>query len=393
MSEIERYSDPVLADRFKEWLNEAAPPAAPERLVFAVMDDVEASGRTRGRFGAIRFETILQWVALTVVIAIGVTLGSIVSRPSTNGSGSPSPSPGASASRPTSSSIASPASGAAPSLRTIDRSTFSRAPGPSAIGLAGSSMWVGTPDGEVVELDPTTGVERSRRSVGAEPITIIQYDGVLWIGSGGPDLAWLDPATGEGGTIPGLGGHVVLRAAGSLWVSRQGEFARLDPVTREPIGSISLPNHRASDIASIVGGELWAGSGETVARLSLPSGSVQGTISAQPDALLERPDGVYAVDRGRLVQLAGANVTAPLDAPVALLDDLPQAYGQAVDGDLVWFGGPMPAGFGEVVGIDLRSKQVISRTRTIGSPRALSFAAGSLWVALDDGTLLRLAVR
>lgn len=55
---------------------------------------------------------------------------------------------------------------------------------------------------------------------------------------------------------------------------------------------------------------------------------------------------------------------------MVLLDDLSQAYGQAVDGDLVWFGGPTPAGFGEVVGIDLRSKQVVSRTRTIGGRRA-----------------------
>jgi len=277
-------------------------------------------------------------------------------------------------------------------MATIDRLTFSRAPGPSAIGLAGGSMWVGSPDGDVVELNPATGAERSRTRIGVEPITIIPYDGILWIGSGGPDLVWLDLQTRAVGKLTGVGGHVVLQAAGSLWVSRQGEFVRLDPASKSVIGSIPLPDHRASDAAGIVGSELWAGSGGSIVRLGLPSGATLGTIPGQPGGFLEMPQGVFAVDRGTLVRMAGPDGSNPLASPVPIVGDLPQVYGQAVDRDRFWVAGPMPDNAGVVVGIDIPSSQVVTRTRVSGVPRALAFVSGSLWVAVDDGSLVRLAI-
>jgi hypothetical protein len=394
MNEREPYPDPALAERFKDWLVQTAPPAAPDRLVYAVMDDVERLGH-RPRPRARRpFDSVLQYVALTVVIAIGVAAGTLLTRANPDVSGSPSPRPSASPSAPASSSRSSPVSptpGTIPSLAIIDRLDFARAPGPSAIGLSGSSMWVGTPEGDVVELVPGTGAERSRTSIGAEPITIIPYDGILWIGSGGPDLVWLDPTTHEVGRIPGGGGHVVLSSKGSLWVSRQGEFVRLDPVSRSVVGSIRLPDHRASDAAAIVGVELWAGSGPSIVRLELPSGSVLGTIPGQPDGFFETTDGVFAVDRGALVRLAGPRGEGPLTSAVPLLDELPQVYGQAIDGDRLWVAGPMPDNTGVVISIDVATATVVSRTPMRGVPRALAFVNGSLWVAVDDGSLVHLA--
>jgi hypothetical protein len=394
MNERERYPDPALAERFRDWLVQTAPPAAPDRLVYAVMDDVERLGRWPRPLARLPFDSVLQYVALTVVIAIGVAAGTLLTRPNPDVSASPSPRPSASPSATASGSRSGPVSpspGAIPSLAIINRLDFARAPGPSAIGMSGSTMWVGTPDGDVVEMDPGTGAERSRTSVGAEPITIIPYDGILWIGSGGPDLVWLDPTTHEVGRIPGIGGHVVLSSGGSLWVSRPGELVRLDPASRSVVGTIPLPDHRASDAAGIVGAELWAGSGSSIVRLELPSGSVLGTIPGQPGGFFETIDGVFAVDRGALVRLAGPRGEDPLASPVALLDDLPQVYGQAIDGDRLWVAGPMPDNTGVVIEIDVATATVGSRTRTSGVPRALAFVDGSLWVAVDDGSLVRLA--
>jgi hypothetical protein len=177
-----------------------------------------------------------------------------------------------------------------------------------------------------------------------------------------------------------------------LWVSRPGEFLRIDPTTRTVVGSLPLAGHRASDVGSIVGDELWAGAGASIVRVALPSGSVLGTIPAQPTALFDLPAGIFAEDRGTLVQLAGPNGVGVMDPPARLVNDLPQTYGQASDGDRLWVAGSLPDGAGVAMEIDVATKRIASRTPVGGGPRALALVAGSLWVAVDNGELIRLRV-
>ena len=393
MTDHERYADPELARRVRAWVEVSAPPAAPERLVYAVMDAVEAEPARRSPVPGPRFRAVLQYVALTIVVAVGVAIGTRIAGwgPGASSPSPSAPSPSAPIRSPAATPTASP-SPAVPSLATIDRFAVARAPGPSAIGVLGSSLWIGTPDGEVVELDASSHAERSRASVGAEPITILPFDGVLWIGSDSPDLAWLDPSSHEVRTIPGAGGHVVLSAAGSLWVSRQEEFLRLDPVTRTVAGSISLANHRSSDVAVVVGDQLWAGAGPSIVRLELPSGRVLGTTATQASAIVQTPQGVFAVDRGRLVRLSGGGGADPQNSPAPVLDGLPLVYGQVTDGTRVWLAGPMPTGSAVVVELDISTPSIVTRTTLGGTPRALAMTAGSLWVALDNGTLAQLRI-
>jgi hypothetical protein len=51
----------------------------------------------------------------------------------------------------------------------------------------------------------------------------------------------------------------------------------------------------------------------------------------------------------------------------------------------------MPDNTGVVISIDVATATVVSRTPMRGVPRALAFVNGSLWVAVDDGSLVHLA--
>ena len=384
MTDDRRVADAALAHGVREWMTEAAPTTAPEHIVYSIMDEVERSPRRRPALviGGIRLQTIWQYVALTVVIAIGVAAGTYFTRPGPPGTQLPSPSPSAS---PSTSPRAEPTPVAAlPSLQTIGRYAIAVDPGPSAITVAGSSLWVGVPDQSIVELDPSTDEELGRAAVGVEPITIELIDGLLWLGSGADDLVWVDPTSLEVGTIPGAGGHYILSWGGSLWVSRQEEFLQVDPSARKVIGRIAVAGHRANEPGLIVGDELWTASGPRIVRVALASGSVQGTIPTTALGLVATSTGVLAIDAaGGLLRISSS--TGPLASPVPVLDGLPESYGQVVDGDRLW----VVTG-GDVVEIDLTAGRIVSRTHVGRGTRAVAVNDRSVWVAVDTGLLVRL---
>jgi hypothetical protein len=380
MNDREPYPDPALARRFKDWLDQAAPPAAPERLVFAVMDEVETVGRPRLRLGAIRLETILQYVALTVVVAIGVAAGTLLSRSEPGASQSPGP---------PSSVPASASPEPVPSLATIGRSVLSRAPGVSAIGVTEGRLWVGTAEGTVVEIDSASGAELSRTAVGPEPTAIRSFGDRLWIGSGGPDLVWLDPRTHAIGSVDGAGGQALVVADGSLWVGGRDRLSRIDPAGRTVVGTIDVPGRRPNDLALLAGDELWSAVGPSVVRFALPSGAKLGTIDVHPLGIVQSAQGVLAVDAGRLLQLSSPSRV--LVTPATLLGGLPDPVALTVVGDRLWILGSIPGRAGEVDAIDLPSLRVLSRTFPGGGGRALAVVGGSVWVGVDSGALVQLA--
>jgi hypothetical protein len=382
MTDLERYDDPALARRFRAWAKAAAPTAAPERLVYAVMDEVErVAPRRVGLRAAIRLQSFWQYVALTMVIAIGVAAGTLVTRQGDTGS-SPTAGPTTSPAVPS----ASPAPW--PSLQTIERYELTGPPGPSAIGIDGSSLWVGRPDGSIVELNAATGDELGSVSVGAEPMSITLIDGLLWVGSGSTNLAWVDPVTRDVGTITGAGGPYVLPAAGAYWVSAKEKFLRVDPASGRILGSIPIAGHAASEPGLRIGDELWAASGPDITRVALPSGAVLGTIPVHASVLVQSSDGVWAIDRGVLLRVAAG--TMPLETPIPILDSLLEDAGAFLAGDRLWVYGPVAGRPAEVVEIDLAAGRIVSRTALSAGPRGLAVVGGSVWVSLDSGALVRL---
>jgi hypothetical protein len=154
------------------------------------------------------------------------------------------------------------------------------------------------------------------------------------------------------------------------------------------VGSIAVPGHRASDPAIVVGDELWTGAGPAMIRLALPGGAGRDDIAAFPSALVTVPRGTVAIDRGRLVQLSDAS--GVLTAPPVLIDGLPDSSGEATVGNQLWVVGMMSGGPGEVVQIDLDTIRIVSRTSLGAGPRAIAVTGSTVWVGLDNGTLVRL---
>jgi hypothetical protein len=83
--------------------------------------------------------------------------------------------------------------------------------------------------------------------------------------------------------------------------------------------------------------------------------------------------------------------SGPLDAPITILDGLPQPYGVAIAGDRLWVTGPAEGRGGEVVEVDLTAGVVASLTPVGRGTRAIAVVDRSVWVAVDTGALLRLS--
>jgi hypothetical protein len=378
MTEPERYDDPALARRVREWVTETAPAAAPERLVFAVMDEVERQPRRQvPGLGPFQLRTLWQYAALTLVIAVGVAAGTLAVRQSAPGA-SPGSSP---VPTPTSTPVA------LPSLRTTAVFDVTDVPGPSAIGVDAGALYVGTPDGHVAQIDPASGRELGRTAIGAEPITITPIDGRLWVGSAGPDLVIVDPATHSTTTIAGAGGPYVLRAAGAIWVSRRDAFARIDPATERVVGTLDVPGHLDSNPAVVVGSDLWVGAGEEILRIALPGGAVLGHIPLRAQTLVPVGDSVLAIGDGTLYRLS----LSGQGQPAVVLQDIVSPYGVALDGPLLWLAEPpLSERSPDVLEIDVDSGLIVSRTPLQSGPRGLALLGGSVWVATDGGRLVQL---
>ena len=224
-------------------------------------------------------------------------------------------------------------------------STFSVGGTPRNILAAFGSLWVGTTEGRVFRVDPSTDlVERSWTLPNAGESTAFAVDvGPGWLAEG-PNGVWagsnralsrIDPESSR--LIPRESSTwgPMAYGFGSLWVLGE-ELERVSAATGETVGTVDLVGGRV-DIATGFG-SVWIADDENQSVLRL---------DAQQEAIVRTYDfggGVYGVD---------------------------------VSEDGVW----VASDDGTVGQIDPATHEVVV-VRVGGAPRSLAVAAGAVWVSV-----------
>jgi serine/threonine protein kinase len=223
-------------------------------------------------------------------------------------------------------------------------STFSIGGTPRNLLFAFGSLWVGTDEGRVLRVEPSSDIEEESwtlRNAGEEtPFGLDQ--GAGWLAAG-PDAVWagslgtisrIDPATSEIDPRPSEFWGPMAYGFGSLWVLGP-ELERLSPATMRRVATVELPEDY-SDITTGLGAVWVADDGsEAVLRV---------------DPREERISRTYDVRGGPL--------------------------GVAVGPDAVWTANEA----GTVARIDPRTNEV-APTPVGGTPRGLDVGAGAVWVS------------
>jgi len=366
----ERYADPILASRVRSWMEATAPSAAPERLVFRVMDDVERAPR-RGAWVAGRplLAALARYAALTLVITIGVAGGILLTRglPNVGGPTAP-PSP----------------SRAIPSLRSIGGfDTNGRI-------LTGGERgaWLATAAAELTAIDPVTAAPGEPVQLGFVPSDLAVSIGTgarggetVWAVAPGHDLLRLDPSVGELYAAGDAAGSRVALGTDAAWVGRQGAVVRIDARLLTNLGSIALPNHRATDPVVVIGDTLWAAEPAGIDRVDVSTGVHATRVSVAPGPLVLAGDVVWAADRGTLHGLD------PASGQITRTAALPRGLGAidavATHGDTVWVVGSGPGG-PLLVGVDPRTGQAVSQTSLTTPAVSIALVGNQVWT-LDSG--------
>jgi streptogramin lyase len=225
-------------------------------------------------------------------------------------------------------------------------STFSVGGTPRNLLFAFGSLWVGTIEGRVVRVDPSTDLpeeEWTLRNAGKQ--TAFELDqGAGWLAAG-PDAVWagslrtisrIDPATSDMDPRRSEFWGPMVYGFGSLWVLGP-ELQRLSTAAMRLVATVELPAGYI-DMATGLGG-VWVADDEGEAVLRV-------------DPREERISRTYDVRGGPL--------------------------GVAVGPDAVWATNEL----GTVARIDARTGEVAA-TPVGGSPRGLDVGAGAVWVSVQ----------
>jgi serine/threonine protein kinase len=225
-------------------------------------------------------------------------------------------------------------------------STFSVGGTPVSLLSAFGSLWVGTAEGQVFRIDPSTDLEEDSWTLpNAGEETVFQPDqGAGWLAAG-PDAVWaaslrtisrIDPATSRIDRRRSVVWGPMAYGFGSLWVLGP-ELVRLQPATMRRVATVDLPGSY-SDIATGLGGVWVTGDGA---------------------------DAVLRVD--------------PREEGLSRTYDVGSGpFGVAVGANAVW----APSEGGTVARIDPRTDEVTS-IPVGGTPRALDVGAGGVWVSVN----------
>lgn len=365
MKHGEPYDDPILAARTRGWMQASAPIAAPERLVFSVMDEVARSPRTR-RFGipAVPILTgVARYAALTLVITIGVAAGILVTR-SFEGVGGPTPAP-----TPT------------PSLRFVGNvSDHGR-----LLTNNTNRAWLVTGASELIPIegDGTPGEPIAIDFAPSDVQTVIDpsrvYGGpeTVWLIAPGADLLRVDPTVGEFVAAPGVRGTRVFLGAGAAWVSEAGEIHMVHADTMEVTTTYTVETHRAADAFLVAGGALWVADPAGIERIDIATGNRATRIPGTPAALLAAGDLIWVAQGPRLIGMG--TVSGSVVRTVSLPSGAGTIVAMATHGNTVWLAtGPGPGG-PLLVGVEASTGQVISLTPVPTAPISIAVVGNEVW--------------
>jgi YVTN family beta-propeller protein len=262
-------------------------------------------------------------------------------------------------------------------------STIAMPSRPGAITSSEGSLWVTSPDADVVtRIDQGTKTVINTTRVGHAPAAISADEGAVWVvNSAGPTVSRISPDTNEVEGDPigvGNGPADIATGEGAVWVTNRfdGSVSRIDPSGGE-VKKITV-GLDPSGIA--VGfGSVWvalAGSNEVV-RVDPETNKVVQPIDVGnvPGALAISPDAVWVVNSlANTVSRIDPNTNLEVEA--IQVGDGPSdiAYAEGA----IWVANESD---GTLSRIDFGSKT--TRTVGVGSiPSGLESAGGSLWVTV-----------
>jgi serine/threonine protein kinase len=196
-------------------------------------------------------------------------------------------------------------------------STFSVLGTPRNLLSAFGSLWVGTVEGRVFRIDPSTDlVEDGWTLPNAGGGSAFEPDqGAGWLAAG-PDAVWaasvrrisrIDPVKSEIRSRPTEASGPMAYGFGSLWVLGP-ELERLSPATMRRIGTVNLPES-SSDVAAGLGW-VWVadGGGEAVLRVDPQEEVISRTydVAGGPLGLTVGTNAVWATsEAGTLARIDG----------------------------------------------------------------------------------------
>jgi hypothetical protein len=369
MKSVERYDDPILANRLRGWMDVAAPAAAPERLVFRVMDQVERAPRRRWLGTRPFLANVVRYAALTLVITIGVAGGILLTRglPNVGGPSAP-PSPSA----PT------------PSLRSLGGfDTNGR-----LIAGGQKGVWLATSTEQLVPIDVGTAALGEPLEVGFTPADMaVELDsgtrGAEWVWLVDPDAGLLryEPGVGEVAAAPGAAGSRVAYGQGRAFVSQQGAIVQVDAGFMTLRGSFDVPDHRASDPLVSVGDTLWVADRAGIERIDVPTGARAARIEVTARSLVVSRGRVWASDGASLSGIdpdSGAvTVSAAVPSGTRTIDVL------VTHGDVVWLAARGPEG-PLLIGVDPSNGRPSSVTPLTTPAISIAVVGNQVWT-LDSG--------
>ena len=395
-------SDRDLAAVLEAWMDDVAPPAAPDHLLEAAFGRTVGTGQARaypwdrvrrrkpGPRGLVLLG--LGGVAALLVISLGAALlGGAGVGPGPTASPTPTPSPTASSSP----------SAPAPIPVTPEASVAIVAP--QSLATDGTAVWVLTATGGVLRIDPATNTAGPVVQTGG--LTDL-YNGIavdrngVWVTDwDNQTLYRLNPTTGKVVTqIPaGSAPKGVLATGTAVWVAdtHMGQVLRIDPATNKvavpitvgPIGS-SGPNWLGRGLGSI-----WTGipNSSKVVRIDEKTNAVQATISIPVDTV---PCGAFAVtaDAVWIPSCDSATTMARIDpvtnTAVATVPLGGMAYTPALIGGAPWVSISTrvgtPASIARISAATNAVDRRLSPGADFGGGGDLVVAAGSVW-AIDGG--------
>lgn len=373
MSTREPYADPQLARRFRQWVATEAPAAAPERIVFAVMDEVERSRPRRPALGSLRLAAgVAQYAALTAVIALGVAIGILATRNVTGPGDSVPPSPSSRASVGSTPSVV-------PSLSAAAAYPFDV----TALTADAGSLWLATAGGDLVQLDAVTGAQRHRLALGFAATDIAISNGHAWAVAPGHDMVRVDLTTSALATVPDSAADRVAAGGPAVWAASENRLLGIDPGTLTISHDLAVPGHRALDPVTIAGSEVWVATNAAVLRYDTVSAAQAGSIPGDATDLLEAGGIVWATRGTELVRIV------PETNATAFIGGMRDGALLGSDGVVLWLAGSVGGGPGELVAIDVASGAILSRTSIQGEVIGVAGTAGVAWVATSDDQRLR----
>jgi streptogramin lyase len=198
-------------------------------------------------------------------------------------------------------------------------STFSVGGTPRNLLSAFGSLWVGTVEGQVFRVDPSTDlVEDDWTLPNAGEESVFEFDeGAGWLAAG-PNAVWagsheaisrIDPATSEMSPRPSEVWGPMAYGFGSLWVLGS-ELERLSPATMRHDGTIDLPGSSV-DVAT-GHGSVWVADddGEAVLRVDPREEGISRTydVGGSPLGVTVGTDAVWAAsEAGTAVRIDPSN--------------------------------------------------------------------------------------